>query len=147
MKRIFAYILIFSFLSTILYAAEIKNYNSNYKGLHVGLSTKDDAVQLFGKPRDVFKSAYVKYVYQNIHITFNPSTGIVNSIIIYDMDYIDMNGISIGSTFFDVESLPHITFNPDHPEYSTDFKYGIIYWFENEKVKKIILSNKLKKNS
>ncbi len=128
---------IISSISSICLSNEIIEYHNEYKGLIVTKSTLTDAISVLGNPVKMGQvSKTVRYRFKGVDITAYSDTGLINSIIIYDKLYVDDNGISVGNNFDSVKQLPEIKiltttiFDP---------KNGIVYWFNENRVTKIVL--------
>ncbi len=140
MKNILVFLLVI--ISHITYA-ETLTYETSFRGIKVGASTLPEIIEEHGEPlAQVVNSNNVKYMYRSFHVTIQDSTGKVNTIIILDTNYTDLNGISVG----DRRSMIEIKLRQkQRKNYLVDIDNGIIYWFRNDKVSKIVLAHRLQK--
>ena len=95
MKAIYL-ILLLLFTGNVI--AEIYIYDNEYAGVRAGYSSKEDVIVLHGEPNR--QSQYtndMKFHYDEFHVTFQNDTGKVNKILMFDPEYIDGNGIKIGT--------------------------------------------------
>ena len=140
-------VMIYTFSSNVI-SDETVSYNSSYKGLKVRISTYQDMINIFGPP---IKSTSVKYYYPGVHVTINNKTNTINTIIIFDLSFVDVNGVSVGDEKVSVERALYERINENeilemHGNIVVDKHNGIIYWFKQNKVEKIVLAAKLLKN-
>ncbi len=122
--------------STLAAAREVRSYSSAYEGIEVGRSTLPDVIERFGEPRSKqANSNNVRYRYRDFDMTIRDSSGFVDSIIIYDPLFRDVNGHAIGASFSEVERTPDA-----RRVGSTlfDTRNGIVYWFKDGRVEKIV---------
>ena len=125
-------------LSAPFIAAEVVRYNSTFKGIQVGVSTLPDLIKRHGVPsHKTVNSNNVKYSFDRFQVTIQDKTGRVNTIIIFDPEYRDANGIRVGHSRMDVESA--LDAKSEH-EYMIDKNNGIVYWFDYNKVNRIVLA-------
>lgn len=140
MKNILIFLLVV--FSHITYAETI-SYETSFRGIKVGASTLAQIIQEHGEPlAQVVNSNNVKYMYRSFHVTIQDSTGKVNTIIILDTSYTDLNGIRVGHHRSLIENKLRQKQSENH---LVDIKNGIIYWFRNDKVSKIVLAHRLRK--
>ncbi|MEH6579121.1 MAG: hypothetical protein V7731_18835 [Amphritea sp.] len=135
-------LLVLFLLALGAHASDTITYDSEYYGLQVGKSTAADVIDLLGYP--IEKKSYsnnVKYIFNGIHVTIQDRTGRINTIIIFENDYTDTNGIWVGSNKEEVEYRLNIYIDSD---VVVDKVNGIVYWFENGQVSKIVLAHKLR---
>ena len=125
----------------ILSGKKIVTYQNDYKGLQPGESNLFDVVVKFGGPiNKKINSNNVRYIYKDFHVTIRNSTEKINTIIIYTHKFIDKNGFRVGDTVNRLKAIG-LTINRNT---ATDVKKGIVYWFRNGKIEKIVLVHKLK---
>lgn len=139
--KVVPFLLVCMFSNVVL--AELFVYDNKYKQIQVGVSSKNDVIASNGKPiRKSIAGVNMKFHYQGFHVTFQNDT--VNTIIIFNPEYLDANGIKVG--FSDVV-LEAVMNSKVKNNYLVDPDKGIIYWFENREVSKIVLAYKLKLNN
>lgn len=122
--------------------SDLIRYETIFEHVQVGRSTLADIIDQHGLPIDkIINTNNIKYLFDRFHVTIQDKTGRVNSIIIFDPEYKDANDISVGSSRSDVEAKFSVEAEGC---YLIDELNGIVYWFENEKVSKIVLAYKLR---
>lgn len=122
--------------------AEIFIYEGKYEGIQVGVSSKNQVVNLKGKP--IRKSVVLSdetFHYDGFQIRFDRNT--VSTISIVNPEYSDPNGISVGFSQIVLEAVLKSEVVKDT---LVDKNKGIIYWVENGVVSKIVIAYKLKLN-
>lgn len=123
-------------------AKKIYSYSTEYKGLMVGSSTLPDVINVLGKPiSKIFNSNNVNYRFDKVDVTISNATGHINTIIIYDTDYVDVNGYSVGALFDDISQNLDVR---GTQAVLTEKSNGVIYWFHAERVSKIVYAAQLK---
>lgn len=135
------FIVILLFISSIGHS-EIFTYENTYRGITTGVSKEIDVIKLLGKPKNTSViSGNIKYHYDHFQVHFNKKTNTINSIIIFDSNYVDPNGIKIGFTKGDVEVALRSKVSDN---YFYDSVKGIVYWIQGGRVSKITLAHELK---
>jgi len=137
-------VLVFALLcaSAVVEARSVHSYSSSYEGIEAGRSTLPDVIDLFGEPRSKqANSNNVRYRYRDFDVTIRDDSGFVDSIIIYDPLFQDVNGHSIGASFSDVERTPKAK-RIGSTLFDTD--NGVVYWFKDGRVEKIVYVAKAK---
>ncbi|MBN3563189.1 hypothetical protein [Aliamphritea spongicola] len=125
-------------MAVLACGAQIITYESKYKGLQVGKATIADVISLLGSPHGKKANINnVRYFFDGVHITIQDSTGRINTIIIYDRQYVDANGIRVGEYKQNVEYALNKRIRN---RAVADLKNGITYWFENNRVSQIVLA-------
>lgn len=118
---------------------ELRKYKNSYIGLILGVSTIEGVEKIAGKslePVGKQKYFFSKYVL----VTFSENN-FLNTIIITDESYRDMNGIIIGAAKLKVLELDGVKGNCFYRS-CLDENNGIAYWFdESNIVTKIVLIN------
>ncbi|MEZ8142363.1 hypothetical protein [Enterovibrio sp. FF113] len=133
------------FVSSLsVYASDdVMNYDSEYKNIKVGHSTLQSLKYHHGKAARVVElDGFTKYRYKQFDATVNHSDGKVRSIIIFDRRYKDANYLSIGESRNKVERTLRTS---KSKRYLVDKENGIVYWFSNDKVSKIVLAHQLRR--
>jgi len=109
--------------------------------MQVGVNTYADVVTAFGPPQEkISYSNNVKYIYSDFHVSIQDETAKINTITIFDKNYIDLNGIRIGTSKSQLQATLKRKITR---KYVTDRKRGIVYWISQNKVKKIVLVHQL----
>ncbi len=125
-------------------SAELFIYEHEYFGILTGMSSQDDVTAALGEPlRKSRSSNDVKFHYSDFQVTLQNDTGKVNTIIIFDREYLDQTGIRVGfsTTVLEAVFKAKVTDN-----YLIDPDKGIIYWFDKGRVSKIVLAYEMKLN-
>ena len=126
------------------YAEEKSNrkyyaFSPMFKGLEVGRSTLKDVISVLGEPTGMANNGR-NYVFNKIEMTIRPGNGGINTIIINDENFVDLNGYKIG-THYDVIKK---NLNVKYPGKTlTERSNGIIYWFKDNRVSKIVYASGL----
>lgn len=96
-----------------------------YRGLTPGISTLDDTVRILGKPTSkILNNNRTICKYTFVEVSIIKKTDKVNAIMIYDRNFKDMNGISIGDPYEKVRNLINGVISGSTV---LDKKNGIIY--------------------
>ncbi|EIF51992.1 hypothetical protein [Sulfurovum sp. AR] len=120
---------------------QIHSYSTEYRGLRVGSSTLSDVVNVLGEIiAKINNSNNVNYRFDKVDVTIQDATGHINTIIIYDEDYVDVNGYKIG-TSYDVISKD-LNVEGTH-QVLIERSNGVIYWFKNQRVSRIVYAAQL----
>lgn len=121
---------------------KIHSFSTEYKGLRVGSSTLSDVVKVLGTPLSkINNSNNINYRFGGVDITIQDGTGRINTIIIYDPKYTDVNGYKVG-TAYDVISKDLHIYEPRKT--LLEKSNGVIYWFKNQRVSRIVYAAQLK---
>ncbi|PKF51228.1 hypothetical protein [Enterovibrio nigricans] len=124
-----------------VFAADYMNYDSTYKNIKVGSSTERSLKHFHGKPlRTLEKDKYTLFRYRKFDAAVNKHDGKVRSIIIFDRSYKDRNYLKIGDSRKKVERALKKDVNGDN---AIDRVHGIVYWFDGNRIEKIVLANRL----
>lgn len=110
-----------------------------FKGLTVGHSTKKDVISVLGKPTGMTNNGR-NYLFGNIEMTIRSGKGGINSIIIHDKDFIDLNGYKIGTHYDTIKNNSNVKY-PGRT--LIERSNGIIYWFKDKRVSKIVYASGL----
>jgi hypothetical protein len=138
MQIIFTVLLLL--LSTSIFA-ELYVYENEYIGINTGITSKESVVLSKGEPNRKSKNSNnIKFHYEGFQVTFQDKTGKVNSIIIFDPNYLDPNGIKVGYSKVVLEAVLKSKVKDN---YLVDPDKGIIYWFKEGEVSKIVLAHEL----
>lgn len=138
MRFILFLVLAFSAVSS---NAELIRYHSNYKGVEVGSSTLADVMNIHGDPRKVRKfKDNARYYFFGFDINVSDYKQTVNSIVIFDPKYRDVNNIKVG---FPLEIVENQFKQSIKADYFVDKPNGIIYWFDRGVVSYITLASEL----
>jgi hypothetical protein len=138
MQIIFTVLLLL--LSTSVFA-ELYVYENEYIGINTGITSKESVVLSKGEPNRKSKNSNnIKFHYEGFQVTFQDKTGKVNSIIIFDPNYLDPNGIKVGYSKVVLEAVLKSKVKDN---YLVDPDKGIIYWFKEGEVSKIVLAHEL----
>ncbi len=138
MKRIIIALLVCSSFAF----ADVKIYENTYRNIEVGFTPIHEVLERFGKPKKITEyNDNIHYQYSGVKVTALKSTGKVSTISIHNKSYVDSNGIGVGFTKVKLESKFGVKINKD---YFSDKNKGIIYWLNNNRVRKIVLVRKLK---
>jgi hypothetical protein len=117
-------------------------FSTEYKGLKVGSSTLSDVVNILGTPLSKIKNINnINYKFGEVDVTIQDATGRINTIIIYDPKYTDVNGYKVG-TAYDVISKDLHIYEPRQT--LLEKSNGVIYWFKNQRVSRIVYAAQLK---
>ncbi|MGF1769348.1 hypothetical protein L4D06_18445 [Enterovibrio makurazakiensis] len=137
-------VLLFAVLSDAVHAFDdVMNYDSEYKNIKVGQSTLQSLKHHHGKAvRVVEYDNFTKYRYKKFDATINHLDGKVRTIIIFDRSYKDANYLSIGESRSKVERTLRASKSAKH---LVDNENGIVYWFSDDKVSKIVLAHQLRR--
>lgn len=120
--------------------AETLTHNNSYHNIKPGHSTLSDVIETFGPPLDKkSNSNNIIYYYPNFWVTIQDKTGKVNTIIVISDDYTDENGVYVGLSQKYVEAKMS---KKARRNTLSDMENGIIYWFSESKVSKIVLTYK-----
>lgn len=118
---------------------KLRKYKNSYFGLILGVSKIEDVEKVVGKSLELIgknKYFFSKYVF----VTFSEND-LLNTIIITDESYRDINGIIIGANKSKVLELDGVKGNCFNRS-CLDENNGIAYWFdESNIVTKIVLIN------
>ncbi|KXF81620.1 hypothetical protein [Enterovibrio coralii] len=126
-----------------VFAADYMHYDSTYKNIKVGSSTERSLRHFHGKPqRVVKKEKFTLFRYRKFDAAVNKSDGKVRSIIIYDRNYKDRNYLKIGDNRKRVERVLKKDILGDN---AVDRVNGIVYWFDGNRIEKIVLAYRLKR--
>lgn len=137
-------IIAFLMITHNCFSSETIDYKTEYKGLIVGQSAIHEMLDVFGKPIKIKTfNENIHYRFKDHIITAYMHTGMVHSIQIFDKNYVDINRVNIGFSRMDLEATLGQKISKN---YFTDQKNGIIYWLQNNKLKKIVLPEKVLKN-
>ena len=136
-KRINPILAVLFLLFSSLVSADVREYSLEYHGLFPGRTSYDQLVSKFGKG-DQDESQYGwKMSYGLFDVTFSISRKKINTIIIYDHSYVDINGLKVGDPVSKVKSqYPCFVFRKST---ITDFSKGPNYWVNDGKISKIVL--------
>lgn len=116
--------------------AAIRNYELSYRKIAVGTATLAEAVQILGEPRSKkVNSNNVRYRFGDVDITIKDASGLVDSIIIHDPSFRDVNGYTVGTELADVERTTGLVRKGDSLFDQTN---GVVYWFKNGRVSQIV---------
>ena len=137
-KPLLAYFITLLFLcnAALAQTSQAHNYSTTYKEQTVGKATLNDVIQILGEPQSKqINSNNIRYVFPNEDVTIQNSTTRINTIIIHDSSYTDINGHSIGTDYATIKNNQNIIKSS-----STlfDTSNGIFYWFKQGKVEKIV---------
>ena len=107
----------------------------------MGVSGVEDVIAKFGEPKAVDRfSTNVRYTYSNFAVSIQNTPGKINSISIFDRNFTDPNGIDVGTNVKTVEKKFNLEINDD---YFVDENRGIIYWFREDHISKIVFAYEL----
>ena len=145
MKHLISFILILLALSGLAQAETIYRYKNAYQGINIGSSQINEVRDILGRELSIEKTTNgFNYIFNNVIINISPpASPAVNSIIITsDTNYICPNGFKIGTSQASVtQSKKQLWYH--HKNFSTDFNLGIVYWYKNTKVTRIVLVDSL----
>jgi hypothetical protein len=114
----------------------VRSYDLSYKGLQVGRATLADAVRLFGEPRSKkVNSNNVRYRFRDLDVTIKDESGMVDTLVIYDPVFRDVNGYVIGTDYADVARTTDIR---KVKNTLFDRANGVVYWFKKGRVSAIV---------
>lgn len=140
---LFALFLLFVSSHSVHASDDVMNYDGEYKNIKVGQSTLQSLKHHHGKAARVVEfDGFTKYRYKKFDATINHSDGKVRSIIIFDRRYKDANYLSIGESRNKVERTLRTR---KSKKYLVDKENGIVYWFSDDKVSKIVLAHQLRR--
>ena len=134
------------FLVTPLFrsSADVKkslhSYSTVYRGLQVGRSTLPEVIGVLGQPLSKkVNSNNVLYAFKDAAVSIQDATQRINTIIITDPGYVDVNGYSIGADYALIENDPK-TLDNNNVFSKTLFNRmnGVFYHFKNDHVEKIV---------
>lgn len=115
---------------------QIKSFSTEYRGLMVGSSTLSDVVNVLGvRISKINNSNNVNYRFEKVDVTIQDATGRINTIIIYDEDYVDVNGYKIGTSYDVISKNLNVK---GTQQALIDRSNGVIYWFKNQRVSRIV---------
>ncbi|MDD1782535.1 hypothetical protein LRP49_15285 [Enterovibrio sp. ZSDZ35] len=124
-----------------VFAADYMYYDSTYKKIKVGSSTERSLKQFHGKAlRTIEKDKFTLFRYRKFDAAVNKHDGKVRSIIIYDRSFKDRNYLKIGDSRSKVERALKKDVSGDN---AIDQVNGIVYWFDGNRIEKIVLAHRL----
>lgn len=123
--------------------ADYMQYDSSYKSLKVGSSTLQSLKHHHGTPlKTVEKKNFTLYRYRDFDAAVNKSDGKIRSIIIFDRRFKDRNYLQVGDRKRSVESVLRMKIDDN---VAVDRVNGIVYWFKDDRIQKIVLAHQLKR--
>jgi hypothetical protein len=110
-------------------------------GIEPGQTPIHMVLEILGKPREIKEHKdNIHYLYSQVKVSALKSTGRVSTVSIMDKKYTDPNGVRVGASR---STLEREFGSISHKSYFGDMEKGIIYWFRDGRVSKIVLAHKL----
>lgn len=134
------------FLATPLFrpSADVKksqhSYSTAYRGLQVGLATLPEVIAVLGPPQTKkVNSNNMRYAFKDVDVTMENATHRINTIIITEPGFVDVNGYFIGAAHSVLEVDPRILRdNNFFSDSLIDQANGVVYHFKNDHVVEIV---------
>lgn len=116
-------------------------YSLEYQGLSPGKTSYEQLISKFGRGEQDKSKFGLKINYELFDVTFSVSQNKINTIIVYDHSYLDINGLKIGDSVSEFKMRkPCFIYRKSTV---TDFEKGQVYWISDGKISKIVLSSDL----
>jgi hypothetical protein len=121
---------------------KVYDFHTRYRGLEVGESTLNEVVDLLGEPIAIVNQNR-NYRFDGVEFTFSGGKGTINTIIIKDEHYIDVNGYKIGTLYNEIVQNPNVQVSGGSGMVLVERSNGVVYWFTNGQVSKIVYGAQL----